>query len=423
MAYEALITKVTAIKPIEGSDRIQTAVVNGYQVIVGLNVHEEDLGIFLESGGALSQEMASANDMVRRRDADGNPAGGLFEENRRVKAIKLRGARSEGFFGPLSLLAFTGVNLGMLQEGQRFSTLNGHSVCEKYYTPATLRAMKRGGKAPRENVMFAKHVETDNIKKSGTEIPKGAILHISEKLHGTSHRQSHVLETQELSLTAVRRFFNRLLKKPTTETRWTHLLGSRNVILGELSATNEGFRYKALRGVSLAKGEVIYGELVGWESPGKPIMGRQDLSSLKNKALEKRFGKSITYAYGQPEGEAKFYVYRITLVNEDGYTAELSQVEVNKRAKTLGLDVVPSIETLLYDGDLDILLARLELLTNGATETPCSSLDPTHLQEGVVVRAESENGTRFYKSKAVDFLLAELGEREKEDFVDAEEVA
>lgn len=86
------------------------------------------------------------NDLLRRKDENGAPAGGYLDpEKRNIKALKLRGEKSDGLFLPLSCLAsFTDIK--KLQEGDTISVLNGITICEKY-VPAVKRASGSGGVA------------------------------------------------------------------------------------------------------------------------------------------------------------------------------------------------------------------------------------------------------------------------------------
>lgn len=93
----AIIAPITVSKH-PNADRLQLGSVFGSQVVVGMDVKSGDVGIFFQEGLQLSDEYAKANDLVRRKDADGNAAGGFFEENRRVRCQKFRGTKSEGYW-------------------------------------------------------------------------------------------------------------------------------------------------------------------------------------------------------------------------------------------------------------------------------------------------------------------------------------
>jgi hypothetical protein len=131
--YNAYITKVKNIRPAENSDNLNLCTVFGTTVVVGKDINETDLYIYFPSDGQLSVEYCAANDLVRRKDENGNPAGGYLDPNKRnVTAIRLRGNRSDGLIMPLSSLEFTGIDISTLKEGDNFTLINGVEICRKY---------------------------------------------------------------------------------------------------------------------------------------------------------------------------------------------------------------------------------------------------------------------------------------------------
>lgn len=432
MAYKALVCRVSGLRPIPGADRIKLASVGGYSVIVGPDVREGELGVLFEAGGQLSEEFASVNDLVKRKLPDGTQAGGMFEENRRVKAIKLKGCKSEGFWCPMRLFEYTGYDLTQLREGDQFDELNGRSICTKYITPATRRRIgSQRSQQRREVPMFAKHVETEQFRASASIIPEGAILYFSEKLHGTSFRYGHVREEREPQGFREKcfRFLGRLLGQKPEFVVWHHLNGTRNTICEKFTGQdfygNDDFRLRATEGIRLKKGEVLYGELVGYTRSGAPIMAPQSTAALKDKSITQKYGPEMVYRYGCIPGQCKMYIYRITQVNEDGQAVELSWPQVVARCKELGLETVPVFDYWVYDGDLEALEQLVDRLTNGesGSEALPSRLDPSHIQEGIVLRVESEYGTDWLKNKSFVFGVLEGYLKEKDDYVDVEEAA
>lgn len=428
MSYQAIVARIHT-RPLPGADRLVIGTCGNYQVIVGIDTKDGELGVFFESDGQLSEEFATQNDLVRRKNDDGSAAGGMFEPNRRVKAIKLRGAKSEGFWCPLDKVAYTGVSLASLTEGTQFDALNGRAICNKYFTPATQRSGKARYKVQRDNVMFHKHIDTGLFKREAALIPAGSQIWITEKLHGTSQRVGRVLDEQPIQRSWFGALVGRLFGWPTTRKDWTQLIGTRNVILehkeGGTFYGDEAFRYTVSEGVALHKGEVIYGEVVGYTHNGNPIMSTQDTSGLKDKQITAAFGKTMTYSYGCHVGQCAFYVYRITHVNEDGQSVELSWQQVKKRSREFGLNVVPELATLtLDDRDRDGLAKQVAVLTETADGVPYPSLlDARHIREGVVVRYESEHGTGWMKNKAFSFGVMEGYLKDNAEFVDTEEAA
>ncbi|MCK5021216.1 MAG: hypothetical protein KAS32_29670, partial [Candidatus Peribacteraceae bacterium] len=184
---------------------------------------------------------------------------------------------------------------------------------------------------------------------------------------------------------------------------------------------NEEFRENVIRSLRehMHKGEVLYYEIVGYTTTGKAIMPSVPTKKIGDKATVKKYGDVMHYKYGCVEGIADIYVYRITMVNEDGIAYDLAWDRVKDRCRTLGVKHVPEMaETVIYDGDLDKLTEKVSEMMEGD-----STIDPSHIREGVVVRADNGSGTIFMKAKSHTFGLLEGYIKEDENYVDMEEVA
>lgn len=417
MSYSAVVARIST-RPHPNADRLLLGTCLGYQVVVGLDTQDGELGVFFASDGQLSEEMCAANDLIGYIDPEtGEKKGGFFPKNRRVRAQRFRGEKSDGYWTQLSSLSWTGVDVSRLAEGDQFTELNGVPICNKYYTPATLKAMRSGGLQRRENHLFAKHADTAQLKHEISYIPANTVYYITEKLHGTSGRFGYVLEEKP-----VRSWWRKLLRKPKVVSEYSHLVGTRNTILKDHTQAgfygNEEFRWNAVQKLenNLHKGEILYFELVGYTTTGAPIMGAQDTSEMKE--LKKRYGPQMIYKYGQVEGTCELYVYRITRVNEDGNVLELSWPQVKARCSELGIKHVPEIDGPdVYYGEPKVLLAAAEDYMEGS-----STLDESHIREGVVIRTDGAD-VKFYKAKSFDFGLLEGYLKQSDDYVDAEEIS
>lgn len=205
MSYNAVVAKIHT-RPLPGADKLGIGDVLGYNVIVGIDTPQDALGIFFEAGGQLSDAFCKANNLYRIKDADGKDIAGMFEENRRVKCIKLRGAKSEGFWIPLESVAFTGHSLEKLKEGDAFDSLNDVPICCKYETEKQKKgAANQQIKVRKNNPMMVKWVETEAFKKFGGNIPTGAYIMLSEKVHGCVSGDTVVdtLEYGEVSISEI----------------------------------------------------------------------------------------------------------------------------------------------------------------------------------------------------------------------------
>ena len=97
-------------------------------------------------------------------------------------------------------------------------------------------------------------------------------------------------------------------------------------------------------------------EIVGWVNDSTTIMPKHDVTKLKDKELLKRYGKEMVYTYGNIAGECSPVVYRIAMVNEDGYETELSWNQAQARCDELGIPHVMQVcQPFVYDGDVEKL--------------------------------------------------------------------
>lgn len=187
MEYKAVIAKIKVRKHPD-ADRIQIGNTCAVDVIVGLDTKDGDLGIYFPVEGQLSWEFADANDLVGGVDpVTGKKTGGYFGKNRRVRAQKFRGVNSFGFWIPISSLDFIlKGEQNKLEEGTTFDNLGGVPICVKYFTPATIKSIRgQKGLLRRQNNLFAKHFDTEHLKRNICQIPVDSILYFTEKLHGT----------------------------------------------------------------------------------------------------------------------------------------------------------------------------------------------------------------------------------------------
>ena len=86
------IIKVEHLRPHPNADKLQLLDLFGTTTTVDLNVMMGDIGIYFPSDLQLSNEFCRANDLVRRKDENGNYCGGYLDPDKRnIKAISLRG--------------------------------------------------------------------------------------------------------------------------------------------------------------------------------------------------------------------------------------------------------------------------------------------------------------------------------------------
>lgn len=428
--YSGIVTPVVNIRPHPNADRLSLGTAAGHQVVVSKSVEGGTVGVFFPCDGRLSSACLSNNNLYRHPELnnDKEVKSGFFDDNGRVRAQKFRGAISEGFWTELSVLSWTGADLSSMKTGDAVQKVNGHVVCEKYYTPATMRAMTKNGKAskkapPKESFpTFREHFGVQKLRHVISNIPAGAELYFTEKCHGTSGRTGCLPVKKRTGL------ISRLLSKffPPAP-KYKHVSGTRRTVLDSERAIDAGFYsgktfrvdiHKQIESAGLHMGETVYYEVVGFDEKGGRIMGAHGIT---DKALKKRYGRRMVYSYGcDPSlNPYKVLVYRITYTMLDGAVVEAPWHQVVNRCMSIGLSPVPELASpVIYDGDAEALTDTCERLSRGD-----SSLDSGHIKEGVVVRAQYPGLDAHYKYKSFHFCELEGIAKNNDEYVDPEEVS
>ncbi|MDP3987223.1 MAG: RNA ligase family protein [Nanoarchaeota archaeon] len=417
MSYKAIICELKDVKKHQNANKLFLSNVSGYQVIVGLEEKEGDIGIFFPTDGRLTTSFASPNNLIRTTDENGNRSGGMFDENCRVRAQKFRGEISEGFWIPLSSLSkVEGIKqktIESLKIGDQFDELDGVKLCEKYFPKKPKREQSLKGnkpKAKRKNPRFPEHLDTKHFRVEGSKIKKNSVIYLSEKLHGTSARYGYVLEGKEPTL--FQRVLGKLGIKTKVKFEYVYLVGTRRVELNKREKNakgfygSDGFRHKVMDGIweKLRKGEVLFGEIVGYTDSGAAIQSPGRIKATGDKGLLKKYGDLNHYSYGCVQGTCELYIYRISNVNEDGLQFDLPWPQVKKRCAQLGLRHVPDVTTspFVLGENFEKLDSIVKYNTNGS-----SLLNESSIREGVCVRIENEDGMNILKEKSFAFRVME----------------
>lgn len=431
--YKCSVTKLGKLTKHPTADRLQIANIFGNTVIVGNDVKEGDLGLFFPLEAKIGEEFLKANSLYRDKTLNTDQThAGFFEKSGRVRAMKLRGIPSMGYWCELKylreLVNFTspsGIKISSswatfeskLKEGDSFNEIHGFQISTKYIPKTKVSVDSRMISRKKHDRFikdqFKEHTETEHLFKNLDRIKPEDQLVITWKLHGTSARAGNVLVKRKLSLLEkTLRFFGVKIQ----DTEYSCLYGSRKVIKDINNPDHKHFYEKDLWtevGKSnfegkLNKGESIYYEIVGY------VPGTQSL-------IQKGF------AYGCKEGQCEVYVYRITNTNSDGISVDLGWEAIKGRCTELGIKHVPEaiVDTLdmakCEYRDLDLILhTHCGTLEEGTINNPnyfqdgikkfylerMSVLDPNTIEEGIAVRVEGLN-PKIFKVKSFMFLQKE----------------
>lgn len=409
---------------------IQLGTVLGHDIIVSKDVKEGDLGVYFDTEAQLSEDFCLKNKLLRKHPETGEELGGYLETSRRVRALKLCDVKSDGLWLPITALHSYPL-YNELKLGDRFQSLGGVEIVTKYYSKATRALRAKFGGSPSPNKVFPKHYDTPKLQEVWPTLQAPFFYTITEKVHGTSQRQSYQLADRVYDLPwQFKEVEGKLVPVTETKKEWLHLLGTRNVVIGtirphERFVTKESYRSHWANKLQpfIHKNEVLYYEIVGYEESGKSIMADQSTTKLKDKEMEKKYGKVMHYNYGNVVGNSQAYLYRVAVVNEDGIQFEQPWSYVKRRAEELGIPIVPIIEEGVW-GSVDAWedMAELQTQINNYVDGK-SLLSSTHIREGVCVRVENTQGIKVMKYKSFEFGVLEGYLKEDEDFVDTEEVS
>jgi hypothetical protein len=355
-------------------------------------------------------EFADANNLVRKKDENGNNVGGYMDPDKRnVKAIKLRGEKSDGLFLPLHCLESFG-DITQLRVGDTIDVFNGHEICKKYIPRSNTRRghYSEGNKTRKHKVpvapLFAEHADTEQLAYNLGAFKPGDEIEITLKMHGTSQRTGYLPVFKGYKDSLPRRIINKIcmglkvgknwgangtkvlydsLKHGESIYDWGYVSGTRRTVLedfeGGYYGSNE-FREvhsKFFEG-KLWKGETVYYEVVGFIDTGTPIMASGDNKKLNDSDFVKQYGETTVFSYGcHPDGgyeimadgqeldtnttwvnipQSDIYVYRMTMTNEDGDVVEYTPDLMRYRCEQMGAKTVP----ILWKGTIPYTIDDIE---------------------------------------------------------------
>lgn len=427
------IVKINELHKHSNADRLQITTIFGASVIVGLDVKIDDIGVYFPIDLQLSQEYCEINNLVRKLDENGKNIGGYLEPDKRnIRAMKLRGEKSEGLFMPLESLKYTGET--KFEVGEKIEMLNGHEICRKYIPRGkkTAAAGKQGNKTRKHTVpiapLFAEHADTEQLVYNMDAFKPGDQIEITLKMHGTSGRTGYLPKLQGYKRTLLDKIFHR---QGTPIYDWGYVTGTRRVVLDDFEDGgfygSNAFREphaKFFEG-KLWKGETVYYEIVGFTTDGNPIMASVPNSKISDKKFTKQYGPTTVFSYGcnpkplpamidantgkvvqEAMPQSDFYVYRMTLTTEDENVIEYTPAFMRYRCAQMGVKTVPVLWRGFIPDDIDNAGDFIKNIAEQYYDGP-DPIGKTHIREGVVIRLVDKPKFCAYKHKNWWFKVLE----------------
>jgi len=414
--YCATVVEIKNLIPIENCDNVVHTNIFGNLVIVSKDTEVGSKGLFFPIETQLSETFLSMNNLYRHSEKNNDPEKkGYFEDNGRIRCVKFRGNKSQGFFVPIScldpLFMCKDINGKVREEytklGAEFDEINGLEICKKYIIKTRTPGMRNSSKSKKPKVskiienQFRFHTDTSQLGKNVTRFKAKSMIQITYKLHGTSLISSNILCKKKLNP------IEWVLKKLGVNIRdqqYENIYSSRKVIKNDDINKKQHFYSTDIWGIAnnilkeyLLPGMTIYAEIVGYLPDGGAI--QKD------------------YDYGCDDKEFEIYIYRITYTNPNGNVFEFSGNQVKEWCNNNGLKAVPelyygTLENFMKDHSLTSIDEHLhqnflDLLTkkyHGVDCYMCSNKVPA---EGVVIRNENNLDIEAYKYKAEEFYLRE----------------
>jgi RNA ligase (TIGR02306 family) len=263
------VARINEVKPIEGADNIEQAVVGGWNCIVQKGQYTEgDLVVVATTDAVIPQELSDSMNVTN-----------YLRKGGRVRTVKLRGVYSECLIISLDSLPQMKKQYA---KGIGYYWDEGEDLMEvlgifKYEPPAVQVQLSSGRKIKyHQNPNFGVYYKFPNIKNVQGMFNEDDVVEVSRKIHGTNARYG-IVRKRKLSIwDKVKRFFG---------DKWVdyeYVYGSHNV---EKGSDSQGFYdtdvwktiaekynirerlwdiFKSTQDVyEIGSGIVIYGEIYG----------------------------------------------------------------------------------------------------------------------------------------------------------------
>lgn len=442
--YLSKIVNITSFRPHLNAEKLKCCTIDGFNIITGIG-SEPGLYVYFPALSQINSDFLSYANLYRHKELNKDPEqSGMFEDNGRVKAIKLRGELSEGFILPLIILenyivSITNQELKDVKEGTEFDTVKHEGKefwISRKYLPKHIQSQgqragdKKGKKVPKRldkviDTQFRFHYDTALIKKCPFVLTPDSFIQLSYKIHGTSGISAYVLCHQSLN------WKQKIARWLTGEQfdRYDYIYSSRTVIKNKYYNPQVGSGYydnidiwteadKIVR-PKLSRGMSAYYEIVGFLPNGKYIQKGYDYGCVPP-------NKGETYT---SEKHFKVRIYRVTETNVDGKVFEYTTHQVQQWCEKV--DLIP-VEECYYGKakdlypDLDItqnwnenFIKRLSNDPNFYMEKNSPHCNNKVPHEGLVIKIE-DGYSRAFKLKCFKFLnkeqeLLDKGEENIED--------
>ena len=354
------VARINEIKPIEGADKIELAVIGGWNCIVQKGHYvENDLTIVATTDAVIPQELSDAMNVTS-----------YLRKGQRVRTVKLRGVYSECLLIPLKHIPL----MENYYDGKDMMfTMNIY----KYEPPARQVQLSSGRKIKyKDNENFKVYYKFPNLKNVPELFTEKDKVEITRKIHGTNARYGIVKKSKLSIWDRIKRFFG------NEWIEYEYVYGSHNV---EKGSDTQGF-YDTDVWRTIAEKYNIREKL--WE-----FFKMQKENYEINEGL-------IIYGEIYGPGIQKGYEYGLKEISYSGFDVTINN---EYRDTTISFIIqgvfleLPYVETL-YSGNWSQEVQDKFTFNNfiEGTKVP---------HEGIVIKAEDGNRNKVAKVINPDYLI------------------
>lgn len=197
--YLAQVVRLPAPNPHPNADRLQVVKINFQALITSLDAKEGDLYIYFPLETAINAEFLSYTNSFENKEMNRDPlAKGYFPKTGRVRAVRLRGQKSEGYCVPAASVSEwlknqKGIEIDFGEYVDvDFDTINNEIlICQKYEIKKNNNTgTQKQGKTKKKKEskvipgVFKFHIDTAHLKKNIHRLGPDDTIAISYKMHG-----------------------------------------------------------------------------------------------------------------------------------------------------------------------------------------------------------------------------------------------
>jgi len=406
--YLARIVRINSFQPHPNANKLKIAIIDNNQVITSIDAKENDIYVYFPLESCLNFQYLSWSNSFSSSDLNADKSKkGFFANSGRIKAIKLRGSKSEGYIIPLTdlqqwLLTCNGKHFEITEDliNKDFDSFDDILICEKYVNKQELAKLRQPNKHDKKRVRVSRIIDdqfrlSQDITQLGkyiNNIRPEDIISITSKIHGANFSCGRILCKKPLKR---HERFLKFFGANIIDYHYDLVYSSRRIIKNAYADKQHNSFYSSdiwgivadkLKGC-LLDGVTLYGEVCGYTPTGSFIQKGYD--------------------YNCDIGQLDFYIFRITYTNFTGKVFEFSWQQIKNYCDKYSIKYVPELY-YGYAKDLFGLEVNddwhtnfLKALSDKYLEKDCKICRAKTPDEGIVLRSESGDYTPYkYKSFA-----------------------